>query len=43
LRKAEASAATMVSAHTGHVGKSDPRGSGRNATVDRTSAIAAIV
>src|SRR3981189_107501 len=33
----------MVSAHTGHVGKSQPRGSGLAATVDRISAIAGIV
>jgi hypothetical protein len=32
-----------VSAHTGHVGKSQPRGSGLDATVDRISAIAGIV
>src|SRR6266404_9187349 len=33
----------MVSAHTGHVGKSQPRGSGLDAAVDRISAIAGIV
>src|SRR3954447_23545954 len=33
----------MESAHTGQVGKSQPRGSGLDATVDRTSATAAIV
>src|SRR4051794_27794683 len=42
-REAEASAATMESAHTGQLGKSQPRGSGLDATVDRTSATAAIV
>src|SRR4051794_20081815 len=41
-RYAEASAATMESAHTGQVGKSQPRGSGLDATVDRTSATADI-
>jgi hypothetical protein len=33
----------MESAHTGQVGKSHPRGSGLEATVDRTSATAGIV
>src|SRR5665213_229982 len=33
----------MVSAHTAQVGKSDPRGSGRDASVERTSATAGIV
>jgi hypothetical protein len=32
----------MVSAHTGHVGKSDPRGSGLNAMVDWIAAVAGI-
>ena len=37
------SAATMESAQTGQVGRSHPRGSGLDATVDMTSAIAGIV
>src|SRR5258708_37981546 len=41
--KAEASAATLESAQTGQVGKSHPRGSELGATVDVTSAAAAIV
>src|ERR1700694_4501738 len=42
-RKAEASAATIESAQTGQVGRSQPRGSGLGATVDRISATAGIV
>jgi hypothetical protein len=42
-RKAEASAATMESVQTGHVGKSHPRGSEFGATVERISATAVIV
>src|ERR1700722_14967947 len=42
-RKAEASAATIESAQTGQVGRSQPRGSGLGATVDGISATAGIV